>query len=274
MTATLPHSDCAISCAVSGCSAISPRILRARRSCIAKRSSISAAWSPNGSPWPGRTRLDRHLARLAQRRHVDQQRARAAVAGLAGLPAERPRDQRVGGDVLDQVVAADQRRRSPRRRRPCPTASGPGRWSASQRAAGELELARRRRSRRVDRRAAAPAAERRATPRAARSRRRAGCRGAASAPRPARRRARRARRSPRPPARAGRARTTSAPERSREDADQPEVVEVLVGDDDPLEVLDPAAVLAQRALERVERLARVRARCRPASAGRPRSGSS
>ena len=42
-----------------------------------------------------------------------------------------------------------------------------------------------------------------------------------------------------------------------EDADQPEVVEVLVGDDDPLEVLDPAAVLAQRALELVERLAGV-----------------
>ena len=55
VTATLPHSDCAISCAVSGCSASSPWILRARRSCIAKRSSISAAWSPNGSPWPGST---------------------------------------------------------------------------------------------------------------------------------------------------------------------------------------------------------------------------
>ena len=34
---------------------------------------------------------------------------------------------------------------------------------------------------------------------------------------------------------------------------------MLVGDDDPLEVLDAAAVLGQRALELVERLARVRA---------------
>jgi hypothetical protein len=44
-----------------------------------------------------------------------------------------------------------------------------------------------------------------------------------------------------------------------EDADQPHVVEVLVGDDDPFEVLDPAAVRAQRLLELVERLAGVRA---------------
>jgi hypothetical protein len=37
------------------------------------------------------------------------------------------------------------------------------------------------------------------------------------------------------------------------------VVEVLVGDNDPLEVLDVAAVLAQRPLELVQRLAGVRA---------------
>ena len=43
-----------------------------------------------------------------------------------------------------------------------------------------------------------------------------------------------------------------------EDADQPEVVDVLVGDDDPLQVLDPVAEVGQRALELVERLARVR----------------
>ena len=43
-----------------------------------------------------------------------------------------------------------------------------------------------------------------------------------------------------------------------EDPDQPEVVEVLVGDHDPLEVLDPVAALAQRLLELVERLAGVR----------------
>ena len=44
-----------------------------------------------------------------------------------------------------------------------------------------------------------------------------------------------------------------------EDVDQPEVVDVLVRDDDPLEVLDAVPVLGQRALELVERLARVRA---------------
>ena len=55
VTATLPQIACASACAERGCSAISPAILRARRSCIAKRSSISAAWSPNSSPWPGST---------------------------------------------------------------------------------------------------------------------------------------------------------------------------------------------------------------------------
>ena len=43
-----------------------------------------------------------------------------------------------------------------------------------------------------------------------------------------------------------------------EDVDQPEVVDVLVGDDDPLEVLDPVAVAGERPLELVECLARVR----------------
>ena len=44
-----------------------------------------------------------------------------------------------------------------------------------------------------------------------------------------------------------------------EDADQAEVVEVLVRDDDPLEVLDAPAVRGQRPLERIERPSRVRA---------------
>jgi hypothetical protein len=43
----------------------------------------------------------------------------------------------------------------------------------------------------------------------------------------------------------------------RQDLRQALVVEVLVGDDDELEVLDLAAVVGQRALELVERLARV-----------------
>ena len=57
---------------------------------------------------------------------------------------------------------------------------------------------------------------------------------------------------------ARRARTTSAPERSARICDQPDVVDVLVGDDDPLEVLDAAAVLGQRRLERGQRRGRVR----------------
>ena len=44
-----------------------------------------------------------------------------------------------------------------------------------------------------------------------------------------------------------------------QDRHQPDVVDVLVGDDDPLEVLDAAAVLGQRRLERRQRRRRVRA---------------
>ena len=47
----------------------------------------------------GQDLRDLHLARLAHRREVGQQRARAPVARLAGLAAELARDQRVGGDV-------------------------------------------------------------------------------------------------------------------------------------------------------------------------------
>ena len=46
---------------------------------------------------------------------------------------------------------------------------------------------------------------------------------------------------------------------AREDPDEADVVGVLVGEHDPLEVLDPPPVLAQRGLELVERLAGVRA---------------
>ena len=45
----------------------------------------------------------------------------------------------------------------------------------------------------------------------------------------------------------------------REDVDEPDVVDVLVGDDDQPEVLDPVPAVAQRPLELVERLAAVRA---------------
>ena len=62
------------------------------------------------------------------------------------------------------------------------------------------------------------------------------------------------------------------PEWPDDDVDQAEVVDVLVREHDQLDVVDRAAVLGELVLELVERLARVRARSRPASAGRPRSG--
>ena len=161
---------------------------------------------------PGQHDLGGQLARLAQRVHVHHQRARAAAARLAGAPAERPRDQRVGGDVLDQVVAADQLRpllvpEQRVRRRVAGAvldleARGPRTRASRRRAAG----GRRARCR--------PSRGRSGRRRAARSPRRAGCRGAASAPRPARRRARRGRRTPPARGRAGRARRPRACERS------------------------------------------------------------
>ena len=62
-------------------------------------------------------------------------------------------------------------------------------------------------------------------------------------------------------------RATSAPERRARIDDEPEVVHVLVGDDDQLEVLDAVAVRGERALERVQRRAGVRARCRRSVSG-------
>ena len=47
-----------------------------------------------------------------------------------------------------------------------------------------------------------------------------------------------------------------------QDLEQAEMIHVLVGEHDQLEVLDPAPVRGERALEVVERLAGVRARCR------------
>ena len=51
---------------------------------------------------------------------------------------------------------------------------------------------------------------------------------------------------------------TSAPGMARDDVDEPDVVDVLVGHDHQLEVLDRPAVRGQRALQLVERAARVR----------------
>ena len=239
MTATLPQIACAMSCAERGCSAISSSIFAARRSCISKRSSISAAWSSNSSPWPGSTVSTGSRRVCAQRLQVHDQRARAAAAGLAGAPAERLRDQRVRGDVLDQVVAGEQHPALARRRTPCPTASGPGRCrtcsvrSANVSSPPSVSGVR-------DRRAAAPAAER------ARHR---GQRGDHVARDPVAQHQRlrelvvvvgvdvevldhRGEQVERADLGAGAV---------GDDPDEPEVVGVLVGDDDPLEVLEPRA---------------------------------
>ena len=205
MTATFPHSACAISYAVSGRSAISPPIFA--RAPLVQGEALVDQLGVLGDRLAvaGEHDLDRHLARLAQRPQVHHQRARAAVARLAGAPAERPREQRVGRDVADQVVAADQHAGARRPRTACPTGECPGRCSAC--------------SVRPANSSSSPSASRRSTGapppqarndardrRAARSPRRAGCRGGASAPRRARRRARRRRRTPPAAARAGRAR--------------------------------------------------------------------
>ena len=214
VTATLPHSDCAISCAVSGRSASSPRILRARRSCIAKRSSISSAWSPNGVAVAGEHALDR-----PSRASRASTRCRSAARAGGRRPARRtrpPSGREISG--LEEMCAI---RWSPpnsvRGARASKNTVSDGRVArdggatSSVRPANSSALA-------VgepagDRASSRPSRGTSATRRAARSPRRAGCRGAASAPRPARRRARRARRSPRSPAPAGRARTPRRPER-------------------------------------------------------------
>ena len=74
------------------------RTSRARRSCMAKRSSISAAWPSNGSPWPGSTVPAGMRARLAQRRHVGLQRVRALAS-----PGRRRRCSAISG--LEEMCA-------------------------------------------------------------------------------------------------------------------------------------------------------------------------
>ena len=55
MTATLAHIEVASSYALRGPDSSRPAILRARRSVIRSRSSISATWSVTGGPWPPST---------------------------------------------------------------------------------------------------------------------------------------------------------------------------------------------------------------------------
>ena len=158
--------------------------------------------------------------------------------------------------MLDQVVGGEQHPALARPRRPCRSGcarAGAGPRSVRSRSSSALAVAQRPR----DLGARRPRRGTRATPSAARATRPRGCRGAASAPsansssRSARSRSCSTQRASRSSA------ATSAPERRARIVDQPEVVDVLVGDDDQLEVLDRVAALGELALELVQRLARV-----------------
>ena len=83
----------------------------------------------------GEDDLGRQLAGLLQRLDVGDQRLRALVRAV-----ERPRDQRVGGDVGDQVVGGDQDPPLARPRRPC--RRGCGRAGAAPRGCGRGTRAR------------------------------------------------------------------------------------------------------------------------------------
>ena len=85
VTATLPHSSWASSCALRGARRSGRGSLRARRSCMTKRSSMSARWSSIGSPWPGST-TSTSIARVgAQRGQVGDER----LGALAGARRRR-----------------------------------------------------------------------------------------------------------------------------------------------------------------------------------------
>ncbi len=188
------------------------------------------------------------------------------------VAAERPREQGVRGDVRDQVVGRRAGSSATRRGRPCPR--GCGRGGAARAACGRAarsSLAVAQRPGDLDRRAPGAEARRHGPQRGRRLRR--GCRGAASS---ARRSASSSSVSLR---RKSRSYGASAVERRHlgarapgEDRGQAEVVHVLVGDDQQLDVLDRVPVGGERLLELVQRLGRVRARSRSASAASPRSG--
>ena len=168
---------------------------------------------------------------------------------------ERPRDQRVGGDVGDQVVGGDQ---DPPlcvpEDRVGGAVAGPVQGLQGAVAEGDLLAV-----------GAAAASPRRASPSrgscarrsAARRRPPRGCRCAASArPRSA------SSRSASSPKLASRS-AANVERRDLgagvldDDLDQAEVVDVLVGDDHQLEVVDRVAALLELALQLVQRLARV-----------------
>ena len=113
VTAMLPHSACAMSCAERGRSAISAWILSARRACRVSRRSISSRWSAIGSPCPGSTIAELDLARGSEGLEVlDQRRRRSPPGPPTTRAAGSRRSPRAGG-----------RRRSGRRSRSRKTVS-------------------------------------------------------------------------------------------------------------------------------------------------------
>ena len=101
------------------------RSWRARRSCSAKRSSISAAWSVERLAVAGRGRRSTGISRVSRSEsHVDQQRARAAAAGLAG--ARRRAAARSAG--WRRCARSGGRRRSARRARASQKIVSDGEW--------------------------------------------------------------------------------------------------------------------------------------------------
>ena len=204
----------------------------------------------------GEDGLQRHLARELERLDVHDQRLRAPVAGLAGAAAERLGDQRIARDVADQVVAGEQ-----------VAAFGVVEDRVRGRVAGAVvdvqgavgELERPAVGEDVgDGRAAAPAA--------------VGLRHRAERGHHVARDAVAQHQRLREPVVLVAVLLEVLDDRDEQveraylglgalgdDPDQPEVVGVLVGDDDPLEVLEPAAELLEAVFERDERLRRVRA---------------
>ena len=104
-----------------GRSAIRRWILSARRRCSRSARRSGARWSVIGSPWPGSTRSTSISRVTAQRLEVVHERLRALARAVA-----RPRDQRVRGDVAEQVVGRDQDAPLGGRGRRCRWGSGPG----------------------------------------------------------------------------------------------------------------------------------------------------
>ena len=109
-----------------------------RRAGGAARSARRSAsrWSVIGSPWPGSTSSTSISRVCSQRAQVGDERLRA----LARSRRRRPGDQRVRGDVAEQVVGRRAACAARGRGRSCRSGCGPGRWCTWSVAVAEREL--------------------------------------------------------------------------------------------------------------------------------------